>query len=80
MRSAPRVKFGFRRAMGVASSPDPVATFIARWSDTELAERAIKNLLINELCDVLDLLHPAPAGPDSTVNHGVHGLHGVEPC
>ncbi len=49
-------------------SPDPVATFIARWSDTERAERANKDLFLTELCDLLDLPHPDPAGPDSSEN------------
>ena len=48
--------------------PDPVATFITRWSDTELAERANKDLFLTELCDLLELPHPDPAGPDSAEN------------
>lgn len=46
-------------------SLDPVATFISRWADTERAERANKDLFLTELCDLLDLPHPDPAGPDS---------------
>ena len=49
-------------------SPDPVAKFIARWSDSERAERANKDLFLTELCDLLALPHPDPAGPDSTEN------------
>ncbi|MBC7368941.1 MAG: class I SAM-dependent DNA methyltransferase [Undibacterium sp.] len=49
-------------------TPDPVATFITRWSDTERAERANKDLFLTELCDLLDLPHPDPAGPDSSEN------------
>ena len=49
-------------------TPDPVATFIARWSDTERAERANKDLFLTELCDLLALPHPDPAGPDSAEN------------
>jgi len=49
-------------------SIDPVATFIARWADTERAERANKDLFLTELCDLLDLPHPDPAGPDSAEN------------
>jgi hypothetical protein len=49
-------------------STDPVATFIARWSDTERAERANKDLFLTELCDLLALPHPDPAGPDSAEN------------
>jgi hypothetical protein len=47
---------------------DPVAQFIARWSDTERAERANKDLFLTELCDLLALPHPDPAGPDSAEN------------
>lgn len=42
--------------------------FIERWSDTELAERANKDLFLTELCDLLELPHPDPAGPDSGEN------------
>ena len=49
-------------------TPDPVAQFIARWSDTERAERANKDLFLTELCDLLELPHPDPAGPDSAEN------------
>jgi hypothetical protein len=49
-------------------SSDPVATFIARWSDSERAERANKDLFLTELCDLLELPHPDPAGPDSSEN------------
>lgn len=48
--------------------PDPVATFITRWSDTELAERANKDLFLTEFCDLLGLPHPDPAGPNSAEN------------
>lgn len=47
---------------------DPIETFLARWSDTELAERANKDLFLTELCDLLELPHPDPAGPDSAEN------------
>ncbi len=49
-------------------SHNPVETFITRWSDTELAERANKDLFLTELCDLLDLPHPDPAGPESAEN------------
>jgi hypothetical protein len=49
-------------------STDPVATFIARWTDTERAERANKDLFLTELCDLLALPHPDPAGPESAEN------------
>ncbi len=49
-------------------SSDPVATFIARWSDTERAERANKDLFLAELCDLIGVPRPDPAGPDSAEN------------
>ncbi len=49
-------------------STDPVAAFIARWTNSERAERANKDLFLTELCDLLDLPHPDPAGPDSAGN------------
>ncbi|WP_158305385.1 hypothetical protein [Opitutus terrae] len=48
--------------------PPPVEAFVERWSDSELAERANKDLFLTELCDLLDLPHPDPAGPDSAEN------------
>lgn len=50
------------------STDSAVEHFIARWSDTELAERANKDLFLTELCDLLDLPHPNPAGPASLEN------------
>lgn len=49
-------------------STDAVSVFITRWSETELAERANKDLFLTELCDLLVLPHPDPAGPDSAEN------------
>ncbi len=49
-------------------SSEPVEFFIARWSDTERAERANKDLFLTELCDLLGVPRPDPAGPDSAGN------------
>lgn len=50
------------------ASPDTVASFIARWSKAEAAERANYALFLTQLCGVLDVPPPDPAGPDSTQN------------
>ena len=47
---------------------DPVATFITRWSKAEAAERANYALFLTQLCDILDVPAPDPAGPDATQN------------
>ncbi len=54
--------------MSSTSTDAAVSAFIARWSDTELAERANKDLFLTELCDLLGLPHPDPSGPDSAEN------------
>ncbi len=43
-------------------------SFIDRWSGAQRAERANYQLFLTELCEVLDLPRPEPAGPDSTRN------------
>ncbi len=50
------------------SNPDKVASFIDRWSKAEAAERANYVLFLSELCDVLDVPRPDPAGPDTAEN------------
>ncbi len=47
---------------------DPVELFLARWHGTERAERANKDLFLSELCDLLGVPRPDPAGPDSAGN------------
>lgn len=47
---------------------DPIDLFIARWHGTERAERANKDLFLSELCDLLAVPRPDPAGPDSADN------------
>ncbi|MDZ4803326.1 MAG: type IIL restriction-modification enzyme MmeI [Candidatus Eisenbacteria bacterium] len=48
--------------------PDPVASFIARWTKAETAERANYVLFLTELCDLLGVPRPDPAGPDTAQN------------
>jgi hypothetical protein len=47
---------------------DPVATFITRWSKAEAAERANYALFLTQLCDILSVPAPDPAGPDAAQN------------
>ena len=47
---------------------DPVAKFIERWSKAEAAERANYQLFLCELCDILDVPRPDPAGHDTEQN------------
>ncbi|MCX6936851.1 MAG: hypothetical protein NTU80_02980 [Verrucomicrobia bacterium] len=44
---------------------DPVELFLARWHGTE---RANKDLFLSELCDLLGVPRPDPAGPASADN------------
>lgn len=48
--------------------PDPVATFISRWAQAEAAERANYVLFLSELCDILGVPRPDPAGPATAGN------------
>lgn len=47
---------------------DRVEPFIARWSAAEAAERANYQLFLTELCDLLEVPHPDPAGADNDNN------------
>lgn len=51
-----------------APSLHAIEAFIVRWHGTERAERANKDLFLTELCDLLDLPHPDPAGPETCEN------------
>lgn len=42
--------------------------FIERWQSSGAAERANYQLFLSELCDLLDLPRPDPAGPDDRLN------------
>jgi type II restriction/modification system DNA methylase subunit YeeA len=51
-----------------AASEATVATFISRWSRAEAAERANYVLFLSELCDLLGVPRPDPAGPATEPN------------
>jgi hypothetical protein len=51
-----------------AASEATVATFITRWSKAEAAERANYVLFLSELCDLLGVGRPDPAGPATESN------------
>jgi len=45
-----------------------VAAFIARWQNAQAAERANYALFLTELCDILGVPRPDPAGPQTANN------------
>lgn len=45
-----------------------IDTFIQRWEKSGAAERANYALFLTELCDLLGLPRPQPAGPDNSAN------------
>ena len=47
---------------------EAVEAFIDRWSDTGGKERAKYQLFLTELCQLLNLPGPEPAGPDPKAN------------
>ncbi|WP_376690267.1 class I SAM-dependent DNA methyltransferase [Wenzhouxiangella sp. EGI_FJ10409] len=49
-------------------TPQAVEAFIDRWQDTGGKERANYQLFLTELCRLLDLPGPEPAGPEPTKN------------
>jgi hypothetical protein len=52
----------------VDPSAAEIDAFIARWHGTERAERANKDLFLAELCDLLRVPRPDPAGPQGADN------------
>jgi hypothetical protein len=50
------------------AGPVQVAAFIARWSAAHSAERANYVLFLSELCDLLGVVRPDPAGPSTESN------------
>jgi hypothetical protein len=48
--------------------PPALNAFITRWSRAQAAERANYQLFLSELCDVLEVPRPDPAGPDTEAN------------
>ena len=49
-------------------SPEAITRFIERWEKSGAAERANYALFLSELCDILDVPRPDPAGPDTAAN------------
>ncbi len=47
-----------------------VSVFITRWANAQSSERANYALFLTELCDLLDVRRPDPAGPDT--EHNAH--------
>ena len=50
------------------TSPAFLTPFITRWAKAEAAERANYVLFLTELCDLLDVPRPDPAGPETETN------------
>ncbi|MDP3070165.1 MAG: hypothetical protein Q8N18_07750 [Opitutaceae bacterium] len=51
-----------------AATAEAVAAFIARWAASSVSERANYALFLAELCDVLEVPRPDPAGADTEHN------------
>ena len=45
-----------------------VDDFISRWSESGASEHGNATLFLSELCDLLDVDRPDPAGPDTRTN------------
>lgn len=45
-----------------------VDDFISRWKSSGASERGNYQLFLSELCDLLDISHPDPAGSDTRTN------------
>jgi hypothetical protein len=45
-----------------------VDAFIERWGASGASEHGNQQLFLSELCDLLDLDHPDPAGPNTRTN------------
>ncbi len=52
----------------LAVSDSTMDGFFRRWEASGAAERADYSMFLNELCDVLDVPRPDPAGPDDEKN------------
>ncbi len=52
----------------VQAVPPALNAFIERWSRAQAAERANYQLFLSELCDLLEVPRPDPAGPDTEAN------------
>ena len=54
--------------MAAPPSQDTVSDFVARWKNSGASERANYQLFLSELCDVLGVPRPDPAGADDERN------------
>jgi len=52
----------------LAVSTSTIDGFFRRWEASGAAERANYSMFLNELCDLLDVPRPDPAGPDDEKN------------
>ena len=52
----------------LAVSTPTIDVFFRRWEASGAAERANYSMFLNELCDLLDVPRPDPAGPDDEKN------------
>lgn len=52
----------------LAVSTSTIDRFFRRWEASGAAERANYSMFLNELCDLLDVPRPDPAGPDDEKN------------
>ena len=52
----------------LAVSTPTIDGFFRRWEASGAAERANNSMFLNELCDLLDVPRPDPAGPDDEKN------------
>ena len=62
-----RSLFTIVRMTDTASQAD-IESFIARWQASQAAERANYQLFLSELCDMLGVARPEPAGQDDARN------------
>lgn len=51
-------------AIPMEQDADPIEAFITRWETAEASERSNAPMFLTELCDLLGLDHPDPAGGD----------------
>ena len=54
-----------------AVSPATIDGFLRRWEASGAAERANYAMFLGELCDILEVPRPDPAGPDDETNANV---------
>ncbi len=51
-----------------AATPEQIESFISRWENSGAAERANYQMLLSELCDILEVPRPDPTSPDPAKN------------